>query len=114
MTNSEKEEIKILLQNLITEISKSIKYLEIETQPIEPSVSLGRLTRMEAISEKGVNEAMLSSEKLRLERLANAMKRIENNTYGLCVRCGKEIATGRLRIIPEALVCITCLEKKGK
>lgn len=37
-----------------------------------------------------------------------ALLRIENGTYGECVRCGAQIAPARLEARPEAALCITC------
>lgn len=37
-----------------------------------------------------------------------ALLRIENGTYGTCVRCGKPIAEERLEAIPYATRCIDC------
>ncbi len=37
-----------------------------------------------------------------------ALQRIENGTYGECVRCGTGIAPGRLEVRPEAALCISC------
>jgi RNA polymerase-binding protein DksA len=37
-----------------------------------------------------------------------ALTRIENGTYGECVRCGAEIAPQRLEVRPEAALCIEC------
>jgi DnaK suppressor protein len=87
-------------------------YLTEETKPVEPSVSLGRLTRMEALNDKGVNEQVLSQARATLQKLHNALRRIESGTYGTCVRCGTEIPIGRLQHVPEALLCVPCAEKK--
>ena len=106
-------EMKRLIEQQIQEIVASMPYLEEETKAIAPSVSLGRLTRMEALSDKGVNEHVLAQNRRRLERLANALQRIEQGTYGVCIKCGKEIPAGRLQIVPEALVCVPCSEKKS-
>jgi RNA polymerase-binding transcription factor DksA len=40
-----------------------------------------------------------------------ALGRIEDGTYGECVRCGGEIAPERLRARPEAALCIDCARK---
>ena len=77
-----------------------------------PSSSLGRLTRMEALNDKGVNEHVKAKAKVRLQKLSNALQRIEAGTYGTCIRCGREIPAGRLQLVPEALVCVPCAEKK--
>lgn len=37
-----------------------------------------------------------------------ALARIEDGTYGECVRCGEEIADARLEARPEAALCIDC------
>lgn len=108
MTGNELNEMKTLISGIIEELTKSITYLKEASKPIEPSCALGRLTRMEAIGEKGVNEAMLSKSKARLTRLENAMSRIEAGNYGICVRCKKEIPIGRLEAVPEALICVNC------
>ena len=41
-----------------------------------------------------------------------ALMRIESGTYGVCVRCGDEIATERLEARPEAALCIECARKE--
>ena len=97
MTDGEREELQALIDTALAETRDSIAYLEEATKPIAPSVSLGRLTRMEALGEKGVNEASLARARQRLERLINARKRLDEGTYGRCVRCGGDIPVGRLR-----------------
>ena len=37
-----------------------------------------------------------------------ALARIEDGTYGECVRCGESIAPARLEARPEAALCIDC------
>ena len=37
-----------------------------------------------------------------------ALARIEDGTYGECVRCGEVIAAARLEARPEAALCIDC------
>lgn len=37
-----------------------------------------------------------------------ALGRIEDGTYGECVRCGEPIAPARLEARPEAALCIHC------
>ena len=44
----------------------------------------------------------------RLQQIDNALDRINQGTYGRCVKCGKEIPQERLQVLPYALMCITC------
>ena len=50
-----------------------------------------------------------------LGAVRQALERIENGTFGTCVRCGKQIAEERLEAIPYATRCIDCqrLAEKG-
>ena len=41
-----------------------------------------------------------------------ALTRIENKTYGECVRCGEQIAARRLEVRPEAALCIRCARQE--
>lgn len=49
MTHEQRGELEELIRQKIEQIVASMPYLEEETQAIAPSVSLGRLTRMEAL-----------------------------------------------------------------
>lgn len=44
----------------------------------------------------------------KLTSINNALKRIENGTYGKCLKCHKEIPQERLEILPETVFCIKC------
>ena len=112
MTEEQLVSQRRLIEQKIAEVLASMPYLDEETRAIAPSSSLGRLTRMEALNDKGVNEHVKGQAKLRLQKLTNALQRIEAGTYGTCIRCGKEIPMGRLELVPEALVCVPCAEKK--
>lgn len=44
----------------------------------------------------------------RLKLIDSALDRIQQNKYGLCMKCGKKINPERLEAIPYALLCINC------
>jgi DnaK suppressor protein len=46
----------------------------------------------------------------RLEMVREALGRLEEGTYGICGRCGREIAPARLEALPFARYCIECQE----
>lgn len=43
-----------------------------------------------------------------LAEIDRALERIEDGTYGKCVRCGREISEERLEAMPYATLCIEC------
>ncbi|MCY6959647.1 TraR/DksA C4-type zinc finger protein [Clostridium brassicae] len=56
--------------------------------------------------EKGI--ALKKNEMDILNKIDNALKNVENGTYGKCVRCGKDISEERLNFIPYTEYCIDC------
>ncbi|MEK6704603.1 MAG: TraR/DksA C4-type zinc finger protein [Bdellovibrionota bacterium] len=49
-------------------------------------------------------------EKLFLRKIEDALDRIKNGNFGLCVSCGDEICLKRLEARPTTTVCIYCKE----
>jgi DnaK suppressor protein len=47
-----------------------------------------------------------------LQAIEEALRRIEEGTYGVCKDCGDPIAEARLRAIPWTRSCISCKEKQ--
>ena len=45
-----------------------------------------------------------------IERIDDALRKIEQHSYGLCDRCGEPINVERLKAIPYATLCIECQE----
>lgn len=43
-----------------------------------------------------------------LNEVDRALERVHDGTYGVCLRCGRQIPVGRLRIRPWAEQCVEC------
>lgn len=43
-----------------------------------------------------------------LEQVEQAIRRIERGTYGVCDKCGRPIDPERLKVLPEATLCVPC------
>jgi DnaK suppressor protein len=46
------------------------------------------------------------------ERIARALTKLEEGSYGVCDSCGQPIAAARLRAAPESVLCIDCAAKQ--
>ncbi len=55
-----------------------------------------------------VLESLGTQAKQEIVQIKEAIHRIDHGTYGVCSRCGKPIATGRLEAMPYATTCIHC------
>lgn len=49
-----------------------------------------------------------------LFELDDALKRIEDGSFGICEDCGALVSKTRLKAVPSARLCIKCQEKKDK
>ena len=53
-----------------------------------------------------------SSREQVLDAVKDALRRIEEKSYGTCEDCGKEIPEARLNALPHATRCVDCEEKR--
>lgn len=105
------QEAKVLINDTLLRLNEEIEKLEETSKPISPDNAIGRLSRMEAIGEKSVNEAALRNAKLRVSKLNQALKRVNDDEYGECLECEEKISEKRLRTIPESTLCIKCASR---
>jgi len=57
---------------------------------------------------------LASNERNALYELDDALKRIEDESFGFCDDCKGPIAKNRLKAVPSARLCIKCQEKREK
>jgi len=57
---------------------------------------------------------LASNERKFIYELDDALKRIEEGTFGICESCKNPIAKTRLKAIPYARLCVKCQEKQEK
>ncbi|ADR19946.1 TraR/DksA family transcriptional regulator [Calditerrivibrio nitroreducens] len=65
---------------------------------------------------KNIMLGRVETDALKLNLVEQALKRIEEGTYGICIECGCDIEEKRLKQVPFARYCVDCkteLEKKG-
>ena len=112
MQSDDLKKLKQHIQDAIKAEKSLIKILTETSKPVAPDNAIGRLTRMEAISSRGVSEASLNSAKEKLAKLEKALEKIDQPGFGICNRCDKPIPFGRIMALPENTLCIPCAEKK--
>ena len=69
---------------------------------------IGRLARMDAIQQQAMALATEERREQMRIRIAAALKRIDANEYGDCIRCGEEIVARRLELDPTKPLCLAC------
>ena len=112
MTTEEKQDLKDKIDKTILEMEDKIRALEGMTQPISPENAIGRVSRMDAINNKGVADAALRSAKKRLAKLRFAITKIDEPNFGKCSSCGNPIQPKRLMFMPESTNCVRCADRR--
>ncbi len=108
METKKRDKLKKHLTEKIEGLKENIKSYKLLTQPISPDNAIGRLTRMEAINSKSINEAALNKSKQTLSKMERALTMIDNPDFGLCHECEEPIPFARLMIMPESDLCVQC------
>ena len=108
MLASEKEKIKSHLLKEKAKLLIRIADLKELTKPIEPDCSIGRISRMDAINNKSVNEAALRQAKSKMQNIKISLEKIDDPDFGKCRRCGVIIPIGRLIVMPGSSLCVSC------
>ena len=104
-----------LKEKIIAEIEVQKHLIQSFTEtskPVAPDNAIGRLTRMEAISSQGISEASLNSSRTKLVKLEKALSKIDLPEFGICLHCSAPIPQGRIMLMPENVLCVSCAEKK--
>ena len=55
--------------------------------------------------------SLIESEQVTLAEVDEALKRIAENTFGLCEECGEPVPKERLKAIPYTRYCVDCARK---
>ena len=117
-----KEQIKQLRQLLITErakLAEEIKSIarDAATSPRDASGDLSAYTVHMAdmaadTYDRELSMNIASSEQEMLYQIDDALKRLDDGSYGICQQCNQPIAMSRLKAVPYASLCIACQRSK--
>ncbi len=83
--------------------------------PVDPLLNSGGVPSHEAddadaITDYDRNQALLRNTRAMLAQVQAALQRLDNGSYGICERCGREIGARRIEALPYATLCIDCQE----
>ena len=117
-----KERIKHLRQLLITERAKLAQEIrniahDAATSPRDASGDLSaytvHLADMAADTyDRELSMNIVSSEQEILYQIDDALKRLDDGSYGVCQQCNQPITMSRLKAVPYASLCIKCQRAK--
>jgi DnaK suppressor protein len=68
--------------------------------------------RATAESDRAFTLRLRDRERKLIKKIQQALTRIEEGEFGICVECGDEIGTARLKARPMTTLCINCKSKQ--
>ena len=102
------EEIRQRIEEEISSTKELVaKYRDL-TKPIAPENAIGRVSRMDAINNKSVNDAALRKAEAKLKNLEIALTKLNDPDFGICIKCKQQIPIGRILLMPHAVTCVNC------
>ena len=117
-----KEQMKQFRQLLITERAKLVSEIksiaqDTSTSPREASGDLSAYTVHMAdmaadTYERELSMNIVSSEQEILYQVDDALKRLDEGSFGVCQQCSQPISMSRLKAVPYASLCISCQRVK--
>ena len=109
---------KKLLTKIKEETLRDIKQMSSDNSVAQKDVSgdvSGHALHMADVAtdmyDREFNMGLASNEREVLLKIEQALKRIEDKTFGLCTECNKPIAAARLKAIAYVDTCLKCQEK---
>ncbi|KRT66449.1 MAG: TraR/DksA family transcriptional regulator, DnaK suppressor protein [Candidatus Dadabacteria bacterium CSP1-2] len=72
------------------------------------------LDRAMSESSRTIELRKRDRERKLIQKIQKAIQKMEDGTYGICEECGDEISEERLKVRPEASLCIKCKEEQEK
>jgi DnaK suppressor protein len=62
--------------------------------------------------DQGIDYSIIEMKYEQYKDIADAFRKLQSKTFGLCEECGEEIDIKRLQVNPLARYCISCKTKK--
>lgn len=110
LTQQEMEKLHLMLQKQRKEILGNGKTLLINFNNNNKDDLMDEVDLALNDIEQGMKSRMGNRESLYFKKIEEALLRIKEGTYGLCLGCGENIGVKRLEARPTAELCISCKE----
>ena len=110
MTKTEMSKFKKILENKQDELERIVRNRDAIT--IEKSADA--LDEVQHASERELAIRNLDRESNLLRNVRLALRRIEDESYGICLHCEEEISPKRIAAVPWAAFCIQCQEQADR
>ena len=107
-------ELRKMLENrrreLVTEVQGRIRDVRADGNKERDVLDQGESSEVDI--QEDIEFALIQMKSETLSKVNEALRRLDENTYGNCFECGDEISEARLRALPFAVRCKDCEEQR--
>ncbi len=107
-------ELKQMLEDrrreLMTEVQGRIRDVRSENGKERDVLDQGESSEVDI--QDDIEFALIQMKSETLNKVNEALRRLDDNTYGNCFECGDEISEARLRALPFAVRCKDCEQER--
>ncbi|MBI4476009.1 MAG: TraR/DksA family transcriptional regulator [Acidobacteria bacterium] len=116
MNESRYDDLKRILEErkreMLSEVQEKIRDVRADGNIAKASDVLDAGESSEADIQEDIEFALIQMKAETLNKINEALTRLEEGTYGNCFECGAEISERRLRALPFAVRCKDCEEAR--
>ena len=107
-------ELRQMLEDRRRELMNNVqgKMRDVRTEGLKDREVLDQGESSEVDIQEDIEFALIQMKSETLHKINEALRRLDENTYGNCFECGDEIAQARLRALPFAVRCKDCEEAR--
>ena len=110
------EELKSILEDrrreIVNQVQERMRDVRSEGAGATVQGVLDAAESSEADIQDEIEFALIQMKAETLNKIDEALRRLEEGTYGYCFECGEEISERRLRALPFAVRCKDCEEAR--
>ncbi len=106
LTPAQLAELRDDLERLEAELSEQIERGRAGAATVDLDEPIGRLSRIDAMAQQKVAQAGQAAARRRLDKVRAALRRMDDDEYGVCLRTGECIGYARLKAQPEATLSL--------
>ncbi len=104
----EQIDLEIRARDELQKLRQEAETEEVDPQAVAVDVAIGRLSRLDSMQMEEVRKDAARRRNQRIHELQEALRRMDEGSYGLCEGCGEWITYARLEQRPEAALCGGC------
>ncbi len=110
--NTLKQMLEDRKREIVSQLHDKIRDVRTENETGKMSNVLDQGESSEAGIQEDIEFALIQMKSETLNKINEALGRLEEGAYGNCFECGEEIAPQRLRALPFAVRCRECEEAR--